>query len=82
MANILQASFAHAFFLLIGPWEFDHSIKLVNFKLISTINILSIFLWNCYQVKATTPHWSLANIGTGNGLVPLGTKPLPEPVLT
>ena len=40
------------------------------------------FLWNCYQVNATIPHWSLVNIGSGNGLVPSGNKPLPEPVLT
>ena len=43
---------------------------------------LKYFLWNCYQVNATIPHWSLVNIGSGNGLVPSGNKPLPEPVLT
>ena len=26
--------------------------------------------------------WILVNIGSGNGLVPDGTKPLPEPMLT
>ena len=26
--------------------------------------------------------WKLANIGSGNGLLPVGTKPLPEPMLT
>ena len=40
------------------------------------------FLWNCYQVNATTAPWSLVNIGSGNGLVPSGNKPLPEPMLT
>ena len=30
------------------------------------------FLSNCYQVNATTPHWSLVNNGSGNGLVPSG----------
>ena len=43
---------------------------------------LKYFLWNCYQVNATTPHWSLVNIGSDNGLVPSGNKPLPEPVVT
>ena len=33
-------------------------------------------------MNATTPHWSLVNIGSGNGLVPSGNKPLPEPMLT
>ena len=36
----------------------------------------------CSQANATTPHWSLVNIGSGNGLVPSGNKPLPEPMLT
>ena len=29
----------------------------------------------------TSMMWWLVNIGLGNGLVPSGTKPLPEPVL-
>ena len=69
----------------LAPGEFDYSLKLVNFKLISTVNILKYFLWNCYQVNATTgttSHWSLVNIGSGNGLVLSGNKPLPEPMLT
>ena len=66
----------------LAPGGFDYSLKLVNSKLISKINISSIFLWNCYQVNATKPHWSLVNIGSGNGLVPSGNKPLPEPMLT
>ena len=43
---------------------------------------LKYFLWNCYQMNGTIPHWSFVNIGSGNGLVPSGNKPLPEPVLT
>ena len=38
-------------------------------------------MWNCPQVNATRPHWQLLNIGSGNGLVPSGNKPLPEPML-
>ena len=33
-------------------------------------------------MNALEPYWWYVNIGTGNGLVPLGNKPLPEPVLT
>ena len=33
-------------------------------------------------MNATEPHWWLVSIGSGNGSVPDGTKPLPEPVLT
>ena len=33
------------------------------------------------QMNTTEPHWWLVNNSSGNGLVPLGTKPLPEPVL-
>ena len=61
----------------LAPGTFDYSLKLVNFTLISTITILSII----YEI-AITPHWWLVNIGSGNGLVPSGTKPLLEPMLT
>ena len=64
----------------LAPGGFSYSLKLVNFKLISMINIL-YFLQNCYQVNAATPHWSLVNIGSGNGLVPSGNKPVPGPML-
>ena len=70
----------HRFINSLAPELFDYSHKLVNFKLIS--NSFKYFLGNCYQVNATTPHWSLVDIGSGNGLVPSGNKPLPEPVLT
>ena len=43
---------------------------------------LGHFLWNCPQVKATRPFWWLINIGSGNGLMPSGNKPLPEPMLS
>ena len=66
----------------LAPGGSDYSLKLVNFKVISVINILKYFLWSCYQVNATTPHWSSVNIGSGNGLVPSGNKPLLEPMLT
>ena len=39
-------------------------------------------LWNCSQSNATKPCWSLANVSSGNGVMPSGNKPLPEPMLT
>ena len=46
--------------------------------------ILKHFLWTYSLVNATaTEHiWWSFNISSGNGLVPNGTKPLPEPMLT
>ena len=43
---------------------------------------LRYILWNCPQMYATWLYWWKGNIGSGNGLVPDGTKPLPEPVFT
>ena len=39
-------------------------------------------LGNCLNMNAIGLHWWSANIGSGNGLVPSGNKPLPEPMLT
>ena len=39
-------------------------------------------MWVHRQVKATKPNWSFVNSYSGNGLVLLGNKPLPESVLT
>ena len=33
-------------------------------------------------MNATGPYWRWVNIGSGNGLVPSGNKPLPKPMLT
>ena len=37
---------------------------------------------DCCQVNATEAFKGKVNIGSGNGLVPDSTKPLPEPLLT
>ena len=37
---------------------------------------------NYSQENATEQLWWRVNIGSGNGLVPSGNKPLPEPMLT
>ena len=39
-------------------------------------------LWNCPNMNATGLRWRSVNIGSGNGLVPSGNKPLPGPMLT
>ena len=40
------------------------------------------FLWNCPNMNVIGIHWWSVNIGSSNGLVPTGHKPLPEPILT
>ena len=39
-------------------------------------------LWNCPNLNVTGLYWWSVNFGSGNGLVPSGNKPLPEPMLT
>ena len=58
-------------------------VKCVILKHISMIDIL------CISCEITSrgmnvmgPHWRWVSIGLGNGLVPSGMKPLPEPMLT
>ena len=67
---------------LIGPWGIWPQSQISKFQTHFSNKYLKYYLWNCYRVNATTPHWSLVNIGSGNGLVPSGNKPLPEPMLT
>ena len=43
---------------------------------------LRYLLWNCSQMNITEPHWWWINIGSDNGLVPSGNKPIHEPMLT
>ena len=68
--------------LLIGPWGIWLQSQISKFQTHFKDKYLKYFLWNCYQVNATAPHWSLINIGSGNGLVPSGNKQLPKPMLT
>ena len=62
------------------PGRCGCNLKLAIFKLVSRINILSIS-WNCLQVNGTETPWWLVNIGSDNGLVPSGIKPLFQPML-
>ena len=43
---------------------------------------LKHLLWNWPIMNVTGLHWWSVNIGSGNGLVPAGNKPLPEQILT
>ena len=54
----------------------------LNFNLISMIHGWGYLLWNCHQVIAIASRWRYVNIGSDNGLMLAGNKPLPEPVLT
>ena len=40
--------------------------------------------FQCFSLSlnGTGPYWPQVNIGSGNGLLPSGNKPLPEPMLT
>ena len=43
---------------------------------------LGYLLWNHSQINVIGPRWRLVSIGSGNSLVPTGSKPLHEPMLT
>ena len=64
-------------------WPFGNADVILNLQFQTYIkdNYLENLMWNCSQVDATRPHWWWLNIGSGNGLVLSGTKPLPEPML-
>ena len=58
----------------------SNNIQNVNFMLLLKIDIMSISWENCSHVIAMEPTDDV-NVGSGNGLVPLGSKPLQEPIL-
>ena len=65
----------------LAPEKFEWNFRHVIFKQILVIDGWGIS-WNSPNVDVTGLHsWSV-NIGSGNGLVPSGNKPLPEPMLT
>ena len=77
-----------------GVWKKQNIYKLVNLRALkfSYLNKIHIFqgigkifcVVICYEhcppENATRHHWWLVNIGSGDGLVPSGSKPLPEPM--
>ena len=62
------------------PGRCSWNLKLVICKLISKIKILSIS--RKIALNGRRAHWWLVSIGSGNGLVPSGSKPFPESMLT
>ena len=67
---------------LIGPWKVLTTFYVSNFQVNFSDWWLRCMVRNCPQVIGTWPCWRYVNIGSGNGLVPSGNKPLPEPMLT
>ena len=63
----------------LAPGRFQFNFRKVIFKL-SLVN----GSWGIsYEIAIRwMPYWWEVNIVSGNGLVPLGNKPLPEPMLT
>ena len=66
----------------LAPGKFEWNFSYVIFKRILVIDGWDIsceifLLWISMDLK-----WRSVNIGSGNGLVPSGNKPLPEPMLT
>ena len=68
--------------LLIGPGKFEWKFRYVIFKQILVIGDRGISCEIALIWMSLGLHWSSVNIGSGNGLVPSGNKPLPEPMLT
>ena len=49
------------------------------------MSVIALFIYAGIQVNSlwsSDAMWRWVNIGPGNGLLPDGTKPLPEPMLT
>ena len=65
----------------LAPGKFERNFRYVIFKQILVI-VGSGILGNCHNMNVTGLHWWSVNIGSGNGLVLSGNKPLPEPKLT
>ena len=64
------------------PGEYEWNFRYVIFKGILVTDGWGISCKNCLYLNIFEPNWWSTNIGSGNGLVPLGNKPLPDPVLT
>ena len=62
-----------------APGRYDNNFKSIIFKSITQI---SSWCTGCEIALGCMPQNLTVNIGSGNGLVPLGNKPSPEPMLT
>ena len=67
---------------LIGPWEIWIKSSKNNFQVKFSDWWLLYLKRNCPQMNTNGLQWWYVNIGSGNGLVPSGNAPLPEPMLT
>ena len=65
----------------LAPGIFEWNFRLSNFRSNFSDWHLRYLLWNCPQIILTGPYWWKVNIGSGNGLVLPGNKPLHEPML-
>ena len=65
----------------LAPGKFEWNLGHVIFKQILVIDGWGMS-WYCPNMNVTGLHWWSVNIGSGNGLVPSGNKPLPDPMLT
>ena len=63
---------------IFDPWEMRLLSWINNLQTHIKDKYLQHFLENCPHVNTKSVHWWLVNIGSGNDLVPSGTKPLPE----
>ena len=66
----------------LAPGKFELKFYISNFQMDFSDWWLRHLLWNCPNMNVTGLHWWSVNIGWGNGWVPSGNKPLPEPMLT
>ena len=66
----------------LAPGKFEWNFRHVIFKQILVIDGWDFSCEITLIMKVTGLHWWSVNIGSGNGLVPSGNKPLPEPMLT
>ena len=66
----------------LAPGRFEYNFIYVIFRTDFNDWWLRHLLWNCPHMIVTGLHWWSVNIGSVNGLVPSGNKPLPEPMLT
>ena len=69
-------------FKSLAPGKFEWDFRHVIFKQILVIDGWGISCEIALNMNDTGRQWGLVNIGSGNGLVPSGNKPLPEPMLT
>ena len=65
-----------------APGKFEWKFRYVIFKRILVIDGWGISCEIALIWMSLGLHWWSVNTGSGNGLVPSGNKPLPEPMLT